>query len=250
MTITWCMVPEISMRYQVWWTEFFVILNHFLPFYQPNNPKKQNLEKMKKMPEDIIILRMFTINHNHIMYCSWDMKCDEQNFLSFWTAFCPFTPLTTWKIKILKNWKKTPEDIIILHNYMIDGSWDMKYDRKNFLSFWTIFLPFHPLKTQKIKILKKMKKRTGDIIILHKCTKNHDHMLHCSWDMMWDRCNSYLLFWAIFCPFTPTPNNPKNENLRKKWKNTRRSDGWMDKQMDRGTNRWTENVTYRGGCPT
>ena len=31
--------------------------------------------------------------------------------------------------------------------------------------------------------------------------KNHDHMLHCSWDMASDRCN-YFSFWVIFCPFT------------------------------------------------
>ena len=43
----------------------------------------------------------------------------------------------------------------------------------------------------------------GDIIILHKCTKNHDHMLYCSWDMAHDRCNCYFSFRAIFCPFTP-----------------------------------------------
>ena len=34
------------------------------------------------------------------------MECSQQNFLSLWTVFCPFTPLTTRKIKILKNWKK------------------------------------------------------------------------------------------------------------------------------------------------
>ena len=28
------------------------------------------------------------------------------NFLSFWAIFCPFTPLTTQKIKILKKWKR------------------------------------------------------------------------------------------------------------------------------------------------
>ena len=34
----------------------------------------------------------------------------RQNFLSFWTIFCPFTPsLTNQKIKILKKWKKHPE---------------------------------------------------------------------------------------------------------------------------------------------
>ena len=93
------------LRYGAWQTEFFVILDRFLPFYPPNNPKNQNFEKLKKTPGDIIILHMCTINDNHIMYGFWDIKCDRQNFLSFWTIFCPFTPLTTQKIKILKKWK-------------------------------------------------------------------------------------------------------------------------------------------------
>ena len=96
------------LRYGMQQTEFLVILDCFLPFYPPNNPKNQNFEKMKKLPEDIIILHRCkcNINDNHIMYCSWDTKHDRQNFLSFWTVFCPFTSLTTQKIKILKNWKK------------------------------------------------------------------------------------------------------------------------------------------------
>ena len=43
----------------------------------------------------------------------------------------------------------------------------------------------------------------GDVIILQKCTKNHDHMIYCSGDMVRDRCNCYFSIWAIFCPFTP-----------------------------------------------
>ena len=49
---------------------------------------------------------MCTINENHMMYGSIDMDHDRPNFLSFWAIFCPFTPLTTLKIKILKNEKK------------------------------------------------------------------------------------------------------------------------------------------------
>ena len=41
-----------------------------------------------------------------MMYVSLDLECNRQNFLSFWTIFCTFTPLTTKKFKILKNWKK------------------------------------------------------------------------------------------------------------------------------------------------
>ena len=55
----------------------------------------------------------------------------------------------------------------------------MKRDRQNVLSFWTIFCPFTVLTAQKIKIKKKMKETPGDIIILHKCTKNHDHVPYC-----------------------------------------------------------------------
>ena len=47
----------------------YVILDRFLPFYPPN-PKNQNFEEMKKMPEDIIILHMCTKNYDPMMYGS------------------------------------------------------------------------------------------------------------------------------------------------------------------------------------
>ena len=161
MTIIWCMVP-------IWQTECIVILDSFWHFFHNNNPKNQNFEKMKTDPGDIIIFHMCTIYDNHMMY----MKHDRQNVLLFLTVFCSFTPLTTWKIKILKTLKKTPGDIIILHmcttndNHMMYGSLDTECHRHNSLSFWTIFCPFTPppphpltpLKTQKIKILKKWKR--------------------------------------------------------------------------------------------
>ena len=93
--------------YNVWFlrhwaqqTGFFVILDHFLPFYWSASPplqntKKQNYEKLKKEPGDIIILHTCTINDSHTMYDSWDIEHNRQIFLSFWTIFCPFTPLTT-----------------------------------------------------------------------------------------------------------------------------------------------------------
>ena len=89
--------------------EFSVILDHFLPFDHPDDLKNQNLEKLKETPGGIIILHMCTINDNHMVYGSWDMECERQNFLSFWTIFCPFNPLTIHKIKILIKWKKSLE---------------------------------------------------------------------------------------------------------------------------------------------
>ena len=143
------------LRYRARQTEFFVILDSFLPFYLPIDPENQNFIKIKIIPKGIIILHKHAINDNHTMYGSWDIKCDGHNFLSFDTVFCSFVPLTTQKLKILKKWKKpTPGDIIILQwctindNHMMYGSWDMEHDGQDFLSFWIHF---------KIKILKNWK---------------------------------------------------------------------------------------------
>ena len=59
-----------------------------------------------------------------------------------------------------------------------------------------------------------MKKTPGDIITLRKCTKNHDHMLYCSWDMVRDRCNCYFSFSGIFpSTFLQPVNGSKNSIL-------------------------------------
>ena len=101
------------------------------------------------------ILSFYTsiINQNH-MCDSWDME--HNNFFWFWTIFCPFThppSLTTKRMKILKRWKKTPRDIIILHkctintindNHMIYGSWDINCNRQIFFVILDHFLPFYP----------------------------------------------------------------------------------------------------------
>ena len=74
-------VPEI-------WSatdRIFLILDHFLPFYPTNDPENQNFNKMKKTPEDII-LQKWTINYNHMMYSSWDMKRAAD------IIFCHFGP--------------------------------------------------------------------------------------------------------------------------------------------------------------
>ena len=60
------------------------------------------------------------------------------------------------------------------------GSRDMEHDRQNFLTYWTIFCSFYPPKNLENQNFEKMKNTPEDIIILHKCTQNHDHILHCS----------------------------------------------------------------------
>ena len=103
-------------------------MDRLLLFYPTMYPENQHFEKLKKVPKGIIILHKCTLNDNHMIYGSGDLKYDEQSFF------------------------------VIL-------------DR---------FLPIYLLTVQKIKIKKMIKIKTpGDIIILHKRTKNHDHLLYC-----------------------------------------------------------------------
>ena len=96
-------------------------------------------------------------------------------------------------------------------------------------------------KTRKSEFWKNENKFVGDIIMLHMCTKNHDHML-CSWDMARDTCNCYFSYWAIFCPFISLTAHkitcvPKVMN---RWYTF--SEIWpaIDGRTDRQTNGWTD----------
>ena len=140
---------------------------------------------------------------------SWDMALDTYNYFSFWAISCPFTSLTAQKMKMSKKMKKTAGNVIILckctntHDHRLYSSWDMACDGCNCSSFWAIFCPFTPLTAWKMKISKKWRKTLEISSFYTKDTKNHDHMLYCSWDMACGRCNFYFSFWDIFCPFNP-----------------------------------------------
>ena len=178
------------------------LLGHFLPFYPLQNPKIKILKN-----EKICFLHMCTKNHNHVMYGSWDMECDRQNFLSLWTIFCPFTPLWTQKIKILKKWKKHLKIYHftnVYHKWQSYNIWFFRYgvQQTKFFIILDRFLPFYlrplPLRTTwKIKILKNWKKPLELSSFYQKCTKNHDHVLYCSLDIARNVFNCYFSFWAI-----------------------------------------------------
>ena len=91
-----------------------------------------------------------------------------------------FYPPKNLKNQNFEKMKKSSIDIIILHmctlndNQMIYGSGNVKHDRQNLLSFWT-FNPSNNLKNQNFE---KLKKKHGDIIILHMCTINDNHMMY------------------------------------------------------------------------
>ena len=141
---------SFSLKFIIYW-QLFLIFFFFFFFWQFDNfchfalwtLKIKILKKMKKKNKlgDIIILQIYTINNNHMIYGSWGIERNGQNFMSFQTIFCPFIFLTTQKIKILRKLKKTTAGIIITHtctindNHMMYVSWDMELDRQKFLSF-------------------------------------------------------------------------------------------------------------------
>ena len=163
MKVIWCMVPEIlSMTGR--------IFCHFGPFFAllaPNNTKKQNFEKIKKSPGDVLILHMCTINESHMMYGSWDIECNRQNYLSFWTV--PDNPKNQNFEKLKKKHLETSSLYtsvakIMIICYTVPWIWHITDLFCFFISSY--FLPFYLPNSPKNKNLEKMKKKPGDIIIL------------------------------------------------------------------------------------
>ena len=172
------------LMYSSWDTEWDRIFCYYGPYFALlptpyllndfENQSSERKKKMKKMPADIILLYIH-VYHKWISYDIWFQKYKMQQTEIFVILghFFPFSPLKTWKIKILifeKNtWRyhftnlhhKWPSYDALFLRYGVQQTY-------NFLSFWTIFCPFTPLGTQKIKILKKCKKHLK-IFSFYKC---------------------------------------------------------------------------------
>ena len=158
----WYMVPEMWSTTDI----IFVILDHFL-----RCPPRYGTRKSKLWRNEQHTWRYYhfiNVYHKWQSHDIWFLRYDawRTEFFVIWNVFCHFTPLTTWKIQILKNWQKTPGYIITLHmcaindNQMMYGSWDIERERQIFLSFWTIFCSFYPRNNPKYQNFEKMKKST------------------------------------------------------------------------------------------
>ena len=128
-------------------TKFFVIMGPFFPFDPPNNWKNQNFEKIKKNTGNIIILHSCTTNFRHMMYGSWDIKCDWHNFLLFWAIFLPFYPAPANNAENLnfEKIKKASRGIITLYISTINKKNQMMYDSWYGALQTELFLILHQL---------------------------------------------------------------------------------------------------------
>ena len=121
--------------------------------------------------------------------------------------------LTIWKIKILRKWKKTNwkyHFTYVYHKWLSYDVWSLRHGiwQTGFIVILAISCTFTPPppppNKQENQNFEKMKISSGDIIIWHKCTKNHDHILYCSLDMAHDRCNFFFFFhFGLFFELLP-----------------------------------------------
>ena len=81
--------------------------------------------------------------------------------------------------------KNIAGDISILHKCTKHHHHEVRFLRygvrqTDFFVILGHFLPFYPTNNPKNQDFEKMKRTSGDVIILHMCTKNHDHMMYAS----------------------------------------------------------------------
>ena len=107
---------------------FFVILDHFLPFYNPN------INILKKLSKCLEILSFYTSVPKIMIICYTVPEIQHMMDVNVIFHFGPFFALLQpqkWKFQKKKRKKKTPGDVIILHmctkNYdqVMYGSWEM-----------------------------------------------------------------------------------------------------------------------------
>ena len=128
----------LFLRYVVWQMQLlFFILGYFLPFFAFTfkSSKKQNFKKMKKQtkiknkikqqqqqqPGDIVLHKCMK-NHDHMLYCSWDIWYMTDGIFHsrlFFALLPPPPSLTALKKKISKKepWR--------YHDHMLYCSWDI-----------------------------------------------------------------------------------------------------------------------------
>ena len=123
----------------------------------------------------------------------WSARTDII-FCHFRSFFCSYAPRLTLKIKIWKNCKKTPGDIILLHTCTINQDhmhpwhdvWFLRYEVQQTELFCHLrpFFALYPSNILKNENIKNGK-TPGDIITLHKCTKK-------SWSsaILFERCGA------------------------------------------------------------
>ena len=172
MTIIWCMVPEI-------WSATDRTFCHSGWFFCPFTPLWTQKIKIWKNEKNTWRYHFTNVCHKWLSYNVWFLRYVVQ-WTEFFVILDPFFalyPPLTWKIKFLKKMKKPPGDIMTIIWCMVP---EIPRSTDIIFCHFGPFLHFYPPNNPKNQNFEKLEKTSGDRIILHKCTKNYDHMLYCS----------------------------------------------------------------------
>ena len=170
------------LRYRVRQTEFFVIMDHFLPFHPPN----------------ITIIRCMLPekwNMTNIIFC---------HFGPFF-AFLPhyWSQKQNLGINVKKTWRYYP----ITHVYHKWRSYDVcflkyKAQQTEFFLILDHFLLFYPPKNLKNQSFEKMKKKKHLKILSFYTCKPQMMIIWCMVPEIWSE-TEFLSFWTIFALLPP-----------------------------------------------
>ena len=135
------------LRYGAQQTEFFVILDHFLPFYPPSKPENQNFEKLKNPWR----YHHFTfVYHKWQSYHVWFLRYGVQQteFFVILDHFLPFYPPSTPEnqtFEKLKNPWRYHHFTFVYHKWQSYDVWFLRYRmwRTEFFVILDHFLLFH-----------------------------------------------------------------------------------------------------------
>ena len=143
---------------------------------------------------------MCIIDEDHMIYGSWNIRCSRQNFLLFWAMFCTFTPLKTWKIKIVTNKKKNTRRYYhfthVHHKWQSYDVWFLRYGAQQRIfchlgSFFGLLHPYGPRKS-KFSTKKNQKKKQVEILSFYIMC-----IIWCMAPVIWSATD------RLFCHFGP-----------------------------------------------
>ena len=179
------------LRYETWQTEFFVILDHFLPLH----PRPQQPTKSKVWKNERRACKYYHFTHVYhkwiwfLIYGAW--RTDYFVTVGYFLPFYQLKP-EKWKFGKMKK-KQKPLEISSFYTN-VSKALIICYTVPKIRCVTDIILIFYlglffallPPKNSKHQNFRKMKKLPRDIIILHMFTTNNDDMIYGSWNMMRD----------------------------------------------------------------
>ena len=186
-------------------------------------------KKLKKKHLEISLFYTCVPRILNDMISSWDRDLSswQTEIGNHWLIFSllpppppPPPPIETKNNRILNKWKNCWRYHYFTNVYQKPQLYEvgfLRYRERDIFFFVILghLLPFYPPPPPPPNNPEN-EKATGDALILHMCTKNHDRMMYASWDM--ERARQFFVILGHFLLFYPTID-PKNENLEKMYKN-------------------------------